>query len=274
MLSNRITIRVLYLFFLLFNLHYYCLAEDKLPEVFSNIGITEKIGEKVYIESVLYNSNGNKTTLASEIGSDKPTILAFVYYKCPMLCHLLLDGILESIKTNKTISLGIDYQVIAISMAKEDTLDDLKSFQAKYHQDLSEIQKKNLKFYISEENDIKRITESTGFAYKYVKETDDYAHQAALIFINKQKIISRYLYGIRFEENNIKKALIESTDNDDRNIYEKAIMFCYQYNPDKNSYTLHAINLMRISCLLTVLILVIILFNMRKQEKKDLNYEK
>ena len=190
-----------------------------------------------------------------------------------MLCQLLLTGISDLVENSKNIKLGEDYQIVALSMAQEDTLDDLKSFRNKYTSNITENEKKFFHFLLTDSKSLDMITKSTGFKFKYIKQTNDYAHQAALIFLEPNGQIKRYLYGINFQEENVQKALIESINRKERTIIQKAIMFCYQYDPDKNSYVIHSLNLMRIACLLTVIILVIIIGKMLEKEKKRKKHE-
>ena len=52
---------------------------------------------------------------------DKPTILNFVYYRCPGICSPLMDGLADAMDGND-LMLGEDYQALTISFdAREGT---------------------------------------------------------------------------------------------------------------------------------------------------------
>jgi protein SCO1 len=57
------------------------------------IGIDEQLGNFLPSDIELTDIEGNKVQLASLL--DKPTILNFVYYRCPGICTPLMDAIAE-----------------------------------------------------------------------------------------------------------------------------------------------------------------------------------
>ncbi len=238
--------------------HYF--SHEKLPKAFENIGITEKINTQAIINIPVQSENGDIKALNQYLDPNKPIILTFAYYRCPMLCQLLLNGIRDSVLSSKRLFLGKDYQLVTVSMAKEDRLADLSKFREQYTRDLSPFGKKNWHFFITDEKNRRLLTNSVGYAYKYVEESDDYAHQSALIFLDAKGIIKRYVYGILFNEDTLQKAFLESKDN--KNLFEKTLMFCYLYDSERNSYVIHAKNVMKIVGFLTVLLLGGLLFKL------------
>ena len=62
---------------------------------------------------------------------EKPTIVNFVYLNCPMLCHLLLDGLVDVMKRSNYL-INEDYQIITISIDPNEKTETLKSFRNKY----------------------------------------------------------------------------------------------------------------------------------------------
>ena len=75
------------------------------------IGIIEHLNELVPNNILLINEKNDTVDLKKII--DKPTVLCFVYFECPMLCSPLMNGLAEVIdKTNMKI--GKDYQVFTI----------------------------------------------------------------------------------------------------------------------------------------------------------------
>jgi len=51
---------------------------------------------------------------------DKPVILALVYYQCPSLCNLVLNGVLSSTK-QVDLTAGKQYEVVAVSFDPRET---------------------------------------------------------------------------------------------------------------------------------------------------------
>ena len=55
------------------------------------------MGESISLDTTLINEQGESVQLR-EMFSDKPVILTLVYYKCPMLCTLELNALVESLR--------------------------------------------------------------------------------------------------------------------------------------------------------------------------------
>ena len=56
----------------------------------------------------------------------KPVILALAYYECPMLCPMVLDGLLKSLRVI-SLDLEKDFEVVTVSFDPEET-PELKKF--------------------------------------------------------------------------------------------------------------------------------------------------
>src|SRR5215831_13174306 len=57
-------------------------------------GIVQQLGSSVTMDLPFRDERGNAITLR-EAADGKPFVLALVYYRCPMLCNLILGGLLE-----------------------------------------------------------------------------------------------------------------------------------------------------------------------------------
>ena len=90
------------------------------PEILNKVGIVQKLNDQLPLDAAFLDETGKAVRLGDYFRDSKPVVLALVYYKCPMLCNLELDGMFASLKR---ISLrpGADYRVIALSFAPEET---------------------------------------------------------------------------------------------------------------------------------------------------------
>ena len=60
------------------------------------VGINQKMGAQIPLDLPFADESGRDVTLRQYFG--KPMILALVYYQCPSLCNMVLNGILRSVK--------------------------------------------------------------------------------------------------------------------------------------------------------------------------------
>ncbi|MBE9517071.1 MAG: SCO family protein, partial [Bacteroidetes bacterium] len=76
------------------------------------IGVVEKLDQYIPLDARLVDINGDTVIIGDLI--DKPTILNFVYYRCPGICSPLMDGLSKAMDGNDLV-LGEDYQALTIS---------------------------------------------------------------------------------------------------------------------------------------------------------------
>lgn len=91
------------------------------------------------------------------------------------------------------------------------------------------------------------------------------------MLVSPNGVITRYLYGIQYDEFNVRSALFEAADGKIGNTLTKVLMYCYQYDPNSNSYVPIALNFMKLGGLATLLFLGIFLglLWLRERRKKQ-----
>ena len=57
-----------------------------LPDALKKVGIEQKLGEQLPLDTEMKAEDGNPVKLGSYFNTGRPVILALVYYECPMLC--------------------------------------------------------------------------------------------------------------------------------------------------------------------------------------------
>ncbi len=86
-------------------------AIDKLPP---GVDVVEKLGEKVPPGLVFRDESGKQVRLGDYLGDGKPLILAMVYFKCPMLCSLTLNGLVGALR-QQSWKVGKEFRVLTVS---------------------------------------------------------------------------------------------------------------------------------------------------------------
>src|SRR5580693_10803953 len=94
-------------------------AQATLGGVVSQVGFDQKLGAQLPLDLRFHDETGRELPLA-ELFGQRPVILAPVYYRCPLLCNQLLNGLTRSLKP---VSLGVgnDFDVVAFSIAPDET---------------------------------------------------------------------------------------------------------------------------------------------------------
>lgn len=241
------------------------------PRNLQDVGVEEQLGDKIPLDLTFATSKGDSVTLAELLEDDKPVLLNPVYYECPMLCTMVIDAVFAGVKEVKWDP-GKEYNIITFSIDPEE---DYKLAAATKSGFIKKLNRENAEkgwyFLTGKEEVIRTLTEAVGFNYKKVEETDEYAHSAAIMFLSPDGVITRYLYGISFDESNIRNALYEAADGKIGSTMEQIILSCYHYDPDSQSYLPVAWRILRLGGIVTLLFLGVFLGLLWLREKKPNN---
>lgn len=236
------------------------------------IGIVEHLDDYLPDSISLINEQGEQVWLADVI--DKPTIINFVYYRCPGICSPLMEAV-AGVMDKSDLVVGKDYQVLTISFDPSETIDLGIRKKTNYlnlmnNADKIEEAKTGWLFFVSDSASIIKATNATGFKYK--KTGNDFLHAASLTVTSPDGKITRYLNGMYFLPFEWKMAIVEASKGQSGATLNKVLRFCYSYDPVGQSYVL---NITKVSgTLIMFFALVLILFLVIKpKRKKTLNIE-
>ena len=239
----------------------------KVPSELEGIGVSEHLGRQIQLDTYEFISveDGKKHKLSEYFEEGKPTLLNLVYYECPMLCTMVLNGVLEGMK-GLSWSIGKEFNVVTISINPNDPVNTAKLKKSAYLQsylekdqpdkkrDLS-LAQKGWSFFTGDEIQIKRLSDELGFLFRYDSIQKEYAHPAVTFVLTPNGFISRYLYGIQYHPRDLKLALLEASKGKIGNVFDRLLMFCYHYEPSSRGYTLQVVRVMQAGAAGTVALL-------------------
>ena len=231
----------------------------------NDVTVTEKLGEKLALDAKFRDQDGKLVTLgevlhgAGDGAGELPTILTFNYSDCPMLCSLQLNGlskVLPAIAEKQDGSMfrvGGQYRIVTIDLEPNESLEKVGKMREKYLERLPENQRelarKGWTFLVAETKGdgaaIRRVADSVGFSYTYIKERAEWAHPAALIFVSVKGTVTRYVYGIEFEPSVMRESLFKAGQAESAS----AVGFmnrCYHFDPDANNHSREGVLALRV----------------------------
>src|SRR5574340_415156 len=71
---------------------------DVLPPEMEGVGVTEHVGQPVDLNLTFIAENGYPVALRQFFNQGRPVILNLVYYRCPMLCNLVMNGQVNALR--------------------------------------------------------------------------------------------------------------------------------------------------------------------------------
>lgn len=227
------------------------------------IGIIEKLNQYIPMDTKIVDENGDTVIIGELI--DKPTILNFVYYRCPGICSPLMDG-LADVMDAMDLELAKDYQALTISFdPREETFLAVR----KKNNYLNLMEKKEQaregwRFFTGDSANIRALTDATGFRYK--PTGNDFIHAASLIIVDRDGKITRYMNGIYFLPFEMKMTLLDAASGKSGPTINRVLQYCYSYDPEGQRY---AFNITKVTATLilffAVLLFLVLLFLRRRK---------
>jgi len=218
------------------------LASDTTkPAMLEGVDVVEHVGDTVPMDIVLTDATGHMRPLRSFVSGKRPVLLTLVYYKCPMLCNVLLGGMVRGLRETGW-ALGREYDAVTISFASTDGPADAATKQRGYLQALG-AQESLWPFLVG---DARPILDAVGFKARRDPSNGQFAHVAVAFVLTPQGKIWRYLYGIEFPPDQLKLALGEASGGKVGSSFERFLLHCYRWDPATRRYGLFIRNYFRI----------------------------
>jgi protein SCO1 len=226
-----------------------------LPAALQEVKIEQKLDQQLPLDLVFRDESGREVKLGQYFGQ-KPVVLAFVYYDCPMLCTQILNGMVTSFRV-LPFQIGKEFDVVTISFDPRETPELAQKKKKVYVDYLPEKMRADAAngwhFLTGDEANIAKITDAAGFRYHYDEKTQQFAHASAVMITTPHGKLSRYYYGIEYPARDLRLGLIESSANKIGSPVEQLLLYCYHYDPATGKYGLVVMRVMRIAGVLTLL---------------------
>jgi len=231
---------------------------QKKPSQLEDVGVEERLGEQIPLDLTFANARGDSIKLQELFTNGKPVLLNPVYYECPQLCSMIKEAIFKGVKDLKW-SPGTEYNIVTFSFDPSEKTALAAENRKRF---LNKLDRKGAgegwHFLTGKKENIDKLTEAVGFNMRRL-QNGQYAHGAAIMFLSPDGVITRYLYGLKFDEFNLRNALYDAADGNIGSAAEQVLLYCYQYDADSNTYVPVAWKIMQVGGFATMLILGIFL---------------
>ena len=243
-------------------------STSQVPEELKGLEVEEKLGRSVDLHLRFTDDQGKKVTLAQYFKNDQPVLLSIVYYSCPNLCGLHLNGLSEALK-NLPGDFKKNFNFVLVSMDHIETpklaLEKKKNYVKKYS-----LPPESTHFLTGEKKNIMSLSQQVGFKFKWDDNQKIFAHLPVAYILSPKGKISRYLYGVTFQVQTLRLSLVEASLGKIGSIVDRVFLFCFQFDPKRRRYSWYAYNIMRAGGVLTLFLLLFFLLPVWIREKKKL----
>jgi protein SCO1/2 len=239
------------------------------PQLPGNVTIAQKLNTQIPLELMMRDESGKVVRLKEYFGKGRPVLLNFVYYRCPMLCPMVLEGTTTAL-TELKFNIGEEFDVITVSIDPRDKVTDAAKLKEKYIRHYGRLSSASgWHFLTANETAIKKLTEAVGFQYAYDSRTDQFAHGAALLVLTPDGRVSRYFYGFEFKARDLRLAIVEASAGKVGNLTDQFLLMCFHYDPNTGKYSRNAMMFARAGGVTTMFVLGGFIFVMFRKERKQ-----
>ena len=230
---------------------------EDLPAELDGVDIIEHLDERLPLDLEFVNETGEKVRLGDLIDGSRPVILQMGYFRCPMLCDLVLNAAMDGLSGVDDLDAGTDYDLISVSVNPDEgpeiAILKEKGYLLEYDRPGAS---RGFHFLTGSGENSKALADAVGFGYR-LQEDGEFAHAAALFVITPDGRISRYLYGVDFDPQTLRFAIMEGGEGRIGSTLQRFILWCHVYDPESGSYQLFAFRVMQLGGFVTMLLMVV-----------------
>ena len=230
-------------------------TSSAMPAALQNVRFEQRLDATLPLDTVFRDEQGAAVKLGDYFGT-RPVVVAFVYYECPMLCNQILNGLASGLGVlDQTV--GADFDVVAISFDARETPVMAAAKKAAYLDRYARPgAERGWHFLTGDEANIRRVTDAAGFHFAWDERTQQFAHASGVIVATPDGRLARYLFGIEYPPRDLKFALMEASDGRIGSVVDQVLLYCYHYVPATGSYSLVAMNAVRLGGAVTMVMLL------------------
>jgi protein SCO1/2 len=227
-------------------------AETARPAPLRDVGYDQRLGQALPLDTALRDETGAPVRLRDYF-DDRPVVLVPAYYTCPMLCPLVLNGLVSALRA-LSFTVGKEFSVVVFSFAPSDTADLAAGRKAALLDDYRRVgAEKGWHVLTGDEPAIRALTGAIGFRYAWDEAHKQYAHASGIVVATPDGRIARYLFGVEYAPRDLRLALVEASAGRIGTVVDQLLLFCFHYDATTGRYGRIALDAVRAGGVVTVL---------------------
>ncbi len=230
-------------------------AASAMPAALQDVGFSPPLNGPMPLDLFFRDETGRSVRLREYFGQ-KPVVLAFVYYRCPMLCDQVEQGVVGVLRM-LSFNPGRDYEVVFVSFDSRETPDMAaeKKKKALAHFRRPEADS-GWHFLTGSRESVEAATKAANFRFSFDAKNNLFAHASGVLLLTPDGRISRYFYGVEYPGRDMRLGLVDASAGKIGTPMDHVLLFCYHYDPTAATYSASILKIIRLAGVLTILCLV------------------
>jgi len=243
-------------------------AAGTKPPTLERVGFDQRISKRVPLDLAFRDEAGRAVALGDYFG-ERPVALALVYFECPMLCPMTMDGLARSLK-GIAFDAGDEFEVVVVSFDPGEGPAEAAAAERRVLERYGRPGAADgLHFLTGGESAIASLAAAVGFRYDYDPVRDEYAHGTGLVLLTPSGEIARYFFGIEFGPKDLRLGLVEAGEGRLGNPVDQVLLYCFHYDPVVGKYSAATMNLVRAGAVATLLALALGIAVMVRRDRRQ-----
>ena len=230
-------------------------AASAMPAALQDVGFSPPLNGPMPLDLFFRDETGRSVRLREYFGQ-KPVVLAFVYYRCPMLCDQVAQGVVGVLRM-LSFNPGRDYEVVFISFDSRETPEMAaeKKKKALAHFRRPEADS-GWHFLTGSRESVEAATKAANFRFSFDAKNNLFAHASGVLLLTPDGRISRYFYGVEYPGRDMRLGLVDASAGKIGTPMDHVLLFCYHYDPTAATYSASILRIIRLAGVLTIVCLV------------------
>jgi len=242
-------------------------AQPALPPAIRDVGWDQKLDAPVPVDLAFRDETG-QTVRLRDYFDGKPVILVLAYYRCPMLCNQVLNGLVQSM-LDLPFDAGKEFSVVTVSFDPREQPElaaaKKQHYMERYGRSGAE---HGWHFLTGEEANIKQLADAVGFRYRYDAKNDQFAHASGIMLLTPEGRVSRYFFDVRFPARDLRLGLVEASQNRIGSAADQILLYCFHYDPADGKYGPAILNFVRAGGVLTMAAIGVFMYYLWRGERQ------
>lgn len=212
---------------------------------------TPKLGDRVPRDLSFRDEEGRSVRLG-DYGQTRPLILVLAYYRCPMLCTLVLNDLVKGLR-GVPFTAGDEFEVVVVSFDARETPELAKAKKQSYVEEYGRPGgEKGWHFLTGEQQEIDSLMEAVGFRAIWDERQQQFAHARGILVMTGGWMITRYFLEGSYPPRDLRMSLVEASQGQVGSPMDRILLMCFNYDPVEGKYSVRVLNAVRIGGLLTL----------------------
>jgi protein SCO1 len=244
------------------------IVSSAMPAPLREIGFDQNIGQLLPLDTPVRDEDGRIVPIGTYFGQ-RPVVLIFSYYSCPMLCAQVIGGLASALGVISLVP-GRDLEVVALSFDPRDAPGSAHEKKADYLRRYGRPEAAAASHFLTaDQPSIDRLTKAAGFRYAWDEKTQQFAHPSGVVVLTPDGRLARYMFGIEFGPRDLRLALVEASEGRVGTAVDTLLLYCYHYDPMTGRYGFLVMRALRVAGIVTVFGIGSFIFLMLRRERRQ-----